>query len=191
MSYILDALRKSDRQRHSDLVSPPQAAVRTTTLHVGGWPGWLLFGLPALALLALGVVIGAWRPWSVPPPAAAVPAVAAAPTVALPQVGAATKPAKAKAAPAPAAAEKTAAGDMPATAPQKTESAPPPATKKELPEIAITVHAYAENPADRAVRINGQLLHEGDAVAPGLKLEQIVADGVVLNYKGQRIRRGL
>ncbi len=67
----------------------------------------------------------------------------------------------------------------------------PDTIRQELPPMSITVHAYSAKPADRLVGINNRLLHEGDDVAPGLKLEQIVADGIVLNFKGYSFRRGV
>ncbi|NCN23775.1 MAG: general secretion pathway protein GspB, partial [Gallionella sp.] len=36
-----------------------------------------------------------------------------------------------------------------------------------------------------------QTLHEGEIVVPGLKLEQITPEGVVLSYKGYRFQRGI
>jgi len=62
--------------------------------------------------------------------------------------------------------------------------------RKELPAMSVMVHAYSDNPAKRLVGINNRLLHEGDDVAPGLKLEQITLDGMILNFKGYRFRRG-
>jgi general secretion pathway protein B len=37
--------------------------------------------------------------------------------------------------------------------------------------------------------IDDKLLHEGDEVAPGLRLEKILADGAQFSYKGYRFRR--
>jgi hypothetical protein len=39
--------------------------------------------------------------------------------------------------------------------------------------------------------INNQMLRQGDLVAPGLRLEQITQEGVVLGYQGYRIQRGV
>lgn len=67
----------------------------------------------------------------------------------------------------------------------------PVAVQQELPSISVSVHAYSGKPADRLVDINGRLLHEGENVAPGLKLEQITPDGMILSYKGYTFRRGV
>ena len=60
----------------------------------------------------------------------------------------------------------------------------PLALRQELPPMTISVHAYSGNPRDRMVGINNRMLREGDNVAPGLKLEQITPEGIILGYKG-------
>jgi general secretion pathway protein B len=67
----------------------------------------------------------------------------------------------------------------------------PVEVQRDLPAMHVMVHAYSARPADRLVGINNKLLHEGDEVAPGLKLEQITPEGMVLNFKGQVFRRGV
>jgi general secretion pathway protein B len=67
----------------------------------------------------------------------------------------------------------------------------PLALQQELPAMTISVHAYSGNPGDRLVGINNQMLREGQYVVPGLKLEQITPDGMILGYKGYSFRRGV
>lgn len=67
----------------------------------------------------------------------------------------------------------------------------PLSLQQELPPMTVSVHAYSSRPADRLVGINNRMLREGDAVAPGLKLEQITPEGMVLSYKGYSFRRGV
>ena len=67
----------------------------------------------------------------------------------------------------------------------------PVAIQQQLPAMSISVHAYSGKPDERLVGINGRLLHEGDEVAPGLKLEQITPDGMILSYKGYRFHHGV
>ena len=55
----------------------------------------------------------------------------------------------------------------------------------------IAFHQYASQPGGSRVMINNSVLHAGDAIAPGLKLEQITADGVILSYQGYRFQRGV
>ena len=67
----------------------------------------------------------------------------------------------------------------------------PVEVQRDLPAMHVMVHAYSARPTDRLVGINNKLLHEGDEVAPGLKLEQITPEGMILNFKGQVFRRGV
>ncbi|WP_019140134.1 general secretion pathway protein GspB [Noviherbaspirillum massiliense] len=66
----------------------------------------------------------------------------------------------------------------------------PQQIQRELPALSVGGYLYAGNPADRSVVINNRLLREGDQVAPGLVLEKMMPDGMVLNYKGLRYRSG-
>lgn len=53
-----------------------------------------------------------------------------------------------------------------------------------LPELHLDVHVYATNPPDRFVYINMRKYHEGAALQEGPVIERIRRDGVVLNYQG-------
>jgi general secretion pathway protein B len=55
-----------------------------------------------------------------------------------------------------------------------------------LPEMHLDVHVYATKPSDRFVFINMRKYHEGNTLAEGPVLERIRRDGVVLNYQGVR-----
>ncbi|HEY0232655.1 MAG TPA: general secretion pathway protein GspB [Dokdonella sp.] len=139
-------------------------------------------------------------------PAAAKPAVAstnAPATAGVPQAPATPAPAPGAAAPAPNTAAPAASV---AAAPSTANAAPPPhaaapaaaqpalpsvwelpyATRKDIPELAITMHVYAGDPGQRFVVIKGERHVEGDDLGDGLTLKEIRADGMVLDYKGQR-----
>lgn len=60
--------------------------------------------------------------------------------------------------------------------------------QREIPPLAIGGYLYSGNKADRTVLINTRLLREGDEVAPGLRLERLMPNGMVLNFKGYRYR---
>lgn len=178
---------------------------------------WLWIALPALTLGLLGAAwLGAMQSWT--PPAAQPPTPQpAARQAALPATNGETqltsagppersvgreptrKQVKPKERPAPKTLVKKQppAKDLP-----KAAKAPPPspeasiATLRELPaqiqrEIPVFVvggYIYSGNKADRSILINKRLLREGDEVAPGLKLEKMMRNGIVLNYKGYRYR---
>ena len=66
----------------------------------------------------------------------------------------------------------------------------PVSIQQEIPKLSILFHLYSGNPKDRLVGINDRMLREGDSVEPGLGLEQITPDGMILTYKGYRFLRG-
>lgn len=64
----------------------------------------------------------------------------------------------------------------------------PHSIRQELPKITISLHFYAHSPASRKANVNGRMMREGQYVSPVLKLEQIIADGVIFDYKGRRFK---
>lgn len=66
-----------------------------------------------------------------------------------------------------------------------------PTVQRDVPFMSFSMLVYSEVPGDRMIRINGKLMHEGDEVASGLKLEEIVPGGAVFSFKGQRFRKGV
>ncbi|HEX7810271.1 MAG TPA: general secretion pathway protein GspB [Burkholderiales bacterium] len=76
MSFILDALRKSDQQRQRGTPPTLLAAQEPTT--ATRRPGFLVYGLLAVVLVGAGVVIGWLRPWQSEQRAPATPEIAAA-----------------------------------------------------------------------------------------------------------------
>ena len=63
MSYILDALRKSDQQRQRQRGAAPTLHAGQATAAAPKQPAFLAYGLLAAALLGAGVAIGWLRPW--------------------------------------------------------------------------------------------------------------------------------
>lgn len=146
-----------------------------------------------------------------PPPAAAEAAQPGTIAAAAPAVATASAPATAELVPPPAAAVELAAAsappslaeavahaESPLTAPEtadwkKPEEALPAihelpyATRKDLPKLALSMHVYSPEPGESFVVLNGKR-YGADTPPPGPELEllSIVADGVVLEYRGQR-----
>lgn len=239
MSYILDALRKSDQQRQRG--STPTLLTVQTTPSEPTRPRYWRNGVIAAALIAAGILVGWLQPWQAkqaepvvsshedsgptrdlappsygsaespgrpqqetlrPPPTAALDAESPPTRVTLTQ----QEPAFAddsSASPQPAPDSRSAAtGQLPvksgatATAGDETEKVMalndlPPAIRREIPGIAVMFHAYSSDPAERRVMINGNMTREGEALADGLRLQQITPDGVILAYKGYRFHHGV
>ncbi len=55
-----------------------------------------------------------------------------------------------------------------------------------LPELKLDLHAYASNPADRFVFLNGVNLKEGQISPAGVRVEAITPDGAILSWHGSR-----
>ncbi|MEN8177001.1 MAG: general secretion pathway protein GspB [Pseudomonadota bacterium] len=61
--------------------------------------------------------------------------------------------------------------------------------QKKLKGLEINIHVYNEEPAERFVIIDMRRYREGDPLArPGLTLERITRDGVVINYGKGKVR---
>ena len=67
----------------------------------------------------------------------------------------------------------------------------PLSIQREIPAMAIQLHAYARKPAERLVSINSIRLREGGQLMAGLRLEEITPDGMIFSYRGYRFRRGI
>ena len=61
----------------------------------------------------------------------------------------------------------------------------PAAFREQLPTLVINVHAWAEQPAERFVLINMQRYAEGDRLREGPLLRQVTREGVVLEHRGE------
>jgi general secretion pathway protein B len=73
--------------------------------------------------------------------------------------------------------------------PQLTEL--PSGIQQEIPKLVVAMHMYSDKSSNRLVSINDKPLHEGDDVSPGLKLVEIMPDGIVFSYKGYRFKKGI
>jgi general secretion pathway protein B len=212
MSFILDALKKSEnsrlRQDHPAIFDAQAAAVRRQ-----GLPRW---GIALMVLLGLNLLILAYALWRPSEPPAAVPTVqpesttasAAAHTAAAP---AQSRPAQSRPAQSRPALSAPALAAPPSAAPTRSMAAPPsdvrrstppafPVSSEEsptlpsrddllaagaaIPEANLNMHVYDASPALRFVLLNGQRLREGEVSREGLRVEQILPSGVLLSTGG-------
>ena len=161
------------------LVATPAAApVAATAASAPPQPG-VLAATPAPALPQPAGMPP--QPAGVPPQPAAAPH-GPAPTALLPRPVA-----------APALPRTPAAQQVAAAAAQRlpTLADLPEALRRALPAMTLGGSMYAEQPALRMVIINGQVVHEGDRLAPELLVQQIRPKSVVLNLRGQAFELGL
>jgi len=55
-----------------------------------------------------------------------------------------------------------------------------------LPPLTVDLHVFTDDPAKRAVFINGRRYTQGGTLIEGPIVEQITRDGAVLSYRGRR-----
>jgi general secretion pathway protein B len=203
MSFILDALRKSDaeRQRKSTpgFADIPDARDRRQSPR---WV-WVVGGLLAVNLVVLAVVL--FRPDSAPP--AAVPASEQA-TAANANDGAGAdrsfsefvaeakrsrpEPVRQSAAPPRRAIDETEPAATPVERPAAGRISQTYSTFNslradgtlQLPDLHLDIHVYSDQPADRFVFINMKKYKENSTLTEGPGVREITPDGVVLEHAG-------
>ena len=63
--------------------------------------------------------------------------------------------------------------------------------RRDVPNLTFSMLVYSRNPAERIARINGQVVHEGQEVTAGLKLEHITPNGAIFSFRGYRFHKGV
>ncbi|MEZ5454557.1 MAG: general secretion pathway protein GspB [Lysobacteraceae bacterium] len=66
----------------------------------------------------------------------------------------------------------------------------PAAERAALPPLKVSMHVYSDDPAKRAVLIDGQRHHEGEWIAEGILLKEIRRDGSLLDVRGREVLLG-
>lgn len=212
MSFILDALRKSETERQHK-GSAEFANVPTSSGRREGPPAWL-WVLGALLLVNLAVLIGLFlRPdvgTSETVAASSAQAVAETSVEEEPgedfasRVAAARENAPAVEEPRPQSVETPAATSTPVTTPRSSAVSLPAATpnasrpvgalptihevraqgRVSLPDLHVDIHVFSEVASDRFVFINMNKHKEGSQLSEGPRVEEITPDGVVLSMNG-------
>lgn len=212
MSYILDALKKSEAERQQQnlpgFADIPGAARRVST-PVWIWllAGLLLVNAVVLALLFVNSDSSAGPPRS----EAAAPAATSAPAPAEVVNAVRERPANAQPAAADTDTPAVAVRNTPPAQPAVTRTAPPPAATVtsppatatetsaalptlmdlrisgdvQLPDLHLDIHVYSQSPDDRFVFINMTKYRERSQLSEGPLVKEIRKDGVVLEYRGR------
>ena len=214
MSYILDALQRAESERERGNVpglhaqpALPTAAARPSTRQLAVLA---TIGVALLAAAAAG--LWAWRsPVAVPiddaaQQATAPPSTLPAPVVPLAATAVAAAPVARVVAPKPATAASViavatrpesvtpsatahasgASGSVTPAAPLLAEL--PQDVRQQIPALAVNGAVYSENPAQRLLLVNGQVLSQGSLAAPDLTLERIGANTSDFSFRGTRFR---
>jgi general secretion pathway protein B len=64
----------------------------------------------------------------------------------------------------------------------------PPSLRAGLPRLAVSGAVYSPDPSARMLLVNGQVVREGESVAPGLVLERIAPRQAVFSWQGTRFQ---
>jgi len=60
-----------------------------------------------------------------------------------------------------------------------------------IPVLQFSAHVYSSNPIQRSIVINGRFMEEGDRLAADLFLSEITPDGAIFEFQGQLFHRGV
>jgi general secretion pathway protein B len=202
MSFILDALRKSEAEK---------ARGEAPSLLVSGSPRVrpLARGLIVALVVALAINAGVLAVWMLRQGPAQTPA----PVATVTPVAPANAPIEATVATLPASGPVSGRASVPVAQPPLPVEAPSTAAfaASELPEtdvvlpervttpddvvtdaaamapaIEISTHVFSDDPTLRAVTIDGRRLREGDEIRPGTWLVEITESGIVVETDGVR-----
>ena len=64
----------------------------------------------------------------------------------------------------------------------------PTLLQNSLPDLHFAGHVYGDEASKRMIIINNRIAREGDRISDGLSLEEITPDGVLLRYEGEVFR---
>ena len=197
MSFILDALRKSENERQQGAI--PSISDVPTIAPNTRIPKW---ATGIIAALSVGVLLLGWAWWHSTgvdeadtanlQPSGLLPRSRAVSPAAM--SGAVRNLAREPV--ADTASGSGAAAANPATQPASEAETPtlinvPPtmmellATGMVLPEMTLELHVYSATPADRFVHINSASYREGQILSEVPRVLTITEEGVVLEYRSQ------
>ncbi len=206
MSFILDALKKSENERQqqqsADFANVPSGREARPA------PRWL-WGLGLLLIVNLAVVAVLFLRPETPPPATESPqagdlGASVAPGAGRPTFServadarrnspaAVAEPQTATAVTEDPSAEVTPAADAPSPAPEPARSgvAELPSLEElqiqgrlDLPPLHLDLHVYNETPAQRFVSINMNKYRENETLREGPRVREITPEGVILEYQ--------
>jgi len=205
MSYILEALKKSDKERQRDEIPDLQADHSLPPLRrQEKKPSSYRMFVVLIAGLACAGSLWYWlserktaAPVNISQQIASAPAPAPAP-VGEKQPSVKSQPAE-KPVVVPVVIKEEIAKNSPPL-PVETIPSPPPISPETktvvplmedlplsiragIPDLTFAGHVYSDLAKKRLIIINNRIVREGDLIDNGLSLEQIDSDGVVLRYE--------
>jgi len=198
VSYILDALKKSEEERRQNAPErgTPAQIMQAPATSSAATPPWLIALVVGL-LLAVVVMAGYLMSRSTPEPVSTAPLSVERPVTEavsggdVPQAKPDPEPADAR----PVKQEETMTSTLAepvspvavvetSLAPAPKTGAPPEAQLRTIPTLDITGHLYSSVPERRSVTMNNRVWREGDVVTGGIRIKEITKDGLTLDVSG-------
>lgn len=209
MSYLLDALRKAERERNLGRVPALSASDNdTTTVSTSRISAWVWAVVTALVLLNVAALATLW--WfnsaATMPPTQQVPtAVSSEPEPAPPTtIATQSKGVANPSAPPSDAAHSVPAPALPSPAPEPEprqqviltspdEDVPhynalTPTQRSQIPALAISGHLYSSIPGRSFVLVDGRRYHEGARLPQGPAVMLIDEEGALFKFQDIRYR---
>ncbi|EIJ44349.1 hypothetical protein BegalDRAFT_3541 [Beggiatoa alba B18LD] len=210
MSYILDALKKAERERELGKIPSIDSTYPPLFTETNHYSRWLIL-LTVIGLIGFISVAFFWQPNKLSNDMTVLPTdnsntIPATP-IARPSVGTPSPLAhQAQVSRVSETVHDTAPPSMPAVSTPPTrpvsipaspvvETAPVPSIaevpqylQQKLPELTINAHVYATEAKQRFVLINGRRYREGMSIQEGMTVEAIRPNDVVINYQQKRFR---
>jgi general secretion pathway protein B len=197
MSYILDALKKSDQERKQGDVPDLQTVHIPVTLETGParWPYVVIVFL----MLSLAFVLGTLRPWEAEPVTPVThhvkkpveQEISVEDSLSVEQAEIASKiNLHQQQAAVPVVEKQVIAKEAPSldivSVPHLSEM--PAMVQQAIPDMVFAGHVFSSHVEQRSVIINNHYMNEGDVVIGDLKVEQITQKGIVFKYNEHLFR---
>jgi len=188
MSYILDALNKSDKERKKHETTAVNLHAAEAKLQTSHMPKFILLFMVFAIILWWGVNTSSRSPSDTTQLVAPTTTQAKQQQPSLPPKAIHAEPIGAE-----SKQVKTNALEPTITQPQHIPHlmALDPNLRAELPPIRISAHIYSTNPQKRMVIINDRVLHEGDYISEQLTLNHIQTNSIELDYQGSPFTMGI
>jgi general secretion pathway protein B len=206
MSFILDALKKSEKERQRDAI--PGISDLPMVVQQTRAPAWIIATIAGLGLCVV-VLSWAWwrsaspttevassptpseRPIQSPSRAAVMPTASQSTTRSLADEATQAKAADSSPAQASPNESQVPLSRIAPVSPPKGGMTPGPMSILEaraagtaVPELTLELLVFSSNPAQRFVYINSMKYVEGESLADGPRLVEITPEGAILNYRG-------
>ncbi|MEE4253571.1 MAG: general secretion pathway protein GspB [Desulfuromusa sp.] len=210
MSFILEALKKSENKRRKKSVSRPSRSIHEPVPRSNTKSRLLILGIFFVLLVNIVFLFWLFSPWTQSASTMAEVSVtesiqpqtnnSAPASIQMSSSTSQVNSEPASVVPQPQPKERKEQSRVTALPAPRSEKKIysfdqlPVSIQKQIPALHMSLHAYNRNDATASmVQLNNQMMHEKEMVNPDISLEQITAEGVVLHYDGYRFllpRRG-